>query len=105
MSKVYVPNYTQVPNVVIDELMSELSDSAFKMYVLLIRKTKGLDKTKVSISLSQFVKLSGKSRPTVVKALDELIGLGLISKNHQTAFGNEYELNLRNDLAARMRGE
>lgn len=94
MSKVYVPNYTQVPNIVIDEHMANLSDAAFKIYVLLIRKTKGWDKTKDAISLSQFVQISGLSRPTVVKALDQLISYNLIKKNQKTPFGNEYELNI-----------
>lgn len=94
MSKVYVPNYTQVPNVVIDEHMANLSDAAFKIYVLLIRKTKGWDKTKDAISLSQFVQISGLSRPTVVKAIDQLISYNLIKKNQKTPFGNEYELNI-----------
>lgn len=94
MTKVFVPNYTPIPNVVVDDLMLDLSDAAFKIYVLLIRKTKGWDKTRDAISLTQFVRLSGKSRPTVIKCLEELISLGLIKKNGETVFGNEYELNL-----------
>ena len=94
MSKAIVPNFTQVPNVVLDELAAKLSDSAFKLYVVLIRKTKGWDKERDAISISQFEKVTGKSRPTVVKAIDELIKLRLIKKTKCTKFGNEYELNL-----------
>ncbi|AXX46584.1 bacteriophage replication O family protein [Acinetobacter sp. 1130196] len=94
MSKVIAPNFTQVPNVVVDELAAKLSDSAFKMYVVLIRKTKGWDQSRDAISISQFEKITGKSRPTVVKAIEELVKLRLIKKTKCTKFGNEYELNL-----------
>ncbi|RKQ59908.1 phage replication protein O [Thermovibrio guaymasensis] len=94
MSKVYAPNYTQVPNVVIDDLAAKLSDSAFKIYVVLIRKTKGWDQKRDAIAISQFMELTGKSKPTVIKAIDELINLGLIKKTRFTKHGNEYELNL-----------
>lgn len=94
MSKAIVPNFTQVPNVVVDELASQLSDSAFKLYVVLIRKTKGWDQARDAISISQFEKITGKSRPTVVKAIEELVKLRLIKKTKCTKFGNEYELNL-----------
>lgn len=94
MSKILVPNYTQVPNVVIDDLALKLSDSAFKIYVVLIRKTKGWDQKRDAIALSQFCEITGKSRPTVIKCLDELINLGLIKKTRFTKYGNEYELNL-----------
>lgn len=94
MSKVYTPNYTQVPNVVIDDLAAKLSDSAFKLYVVLIRKTKGWDQNRDAIAISQFMDLTGKSKPTVIKAIDELINLGLIKKTKFTKHGNEYELNL-----------
>ncbi|HGX6692391.1 replication protein [Acinetobacter baumannii] len=94
MSNIIAPNYTQVPNVVVDELASQLSDSAFKLYVVLIRKTKGWDQSRDAISISQFEKITGKSRPTVVKAIEELVKLRLIRKTRCTKFGNEYELNL-----------
>ena len=94
MNKIIVPNYTQVPNVVIDDLAAKLSDSAFKIYVVLIRKTKGWERKRDAIAISQFCDLTGKSKPTVIKALDELINLGLIKKTKFTKYGNEYELNL-----------
>ena len=94
MSKIIVPNYTQVPNVVIDDLAAKLSDSAFKIYVVLIRKTKGWEQKRDAIAISQFCELTGKSKPTVIKALDELCNLALIKKTRFTKYGNEYELNL-----------
>lgn len=94
VSKIIVPNYTQVPNVVIDDLASKLSDSAFKIYVVLIRKTKGWEQKRDAIAISQFCEITGKSKPTVIKCLDELINLGLIKKTRFTKYGNEYELNL-----------
>lgn len=94
MSKIIVPNYTQVPNIVIDDLAAKLSDSAFKIYVVLIRKTKGWEQKRDAIAISQFMEITGKSKPTVIKCLDELTNLGLIKKTRFTKYGNEYELNL-----------
>lgn len=94
MTKIFVPNYTQVPNIVIDELACVLSDAAFKIYVVLIRKTKGWEKARDSISVSQFMKITGKTKPTVIRAIDELIKLELITHTGLTRYGNEYELNL-----------
>lgn len=94
MSKIIVPNYTQVPNIVIDDLAAKLSDSAFKIYVVLIRKTKGWEQKRDAIAISQFCEITGKSKPTVIKCIDELINLGLIKKTRFTKYGNEYELNL-----------
>lgn len=94
MTKIFVPNYTQVPNIVIDDLASVLSDAAFKIYVVLIRKTKGWEKARDSISVSQFMKITGKTKPTVIRAIDELINLELITHTGLTRYGNEYELNL-----------
>lgn len=92
--KIFAPNYTQVPNIVIDDLALVLSDAAFKIYVVLIRKTKGWDKDRDAISLSQFMKLTGKSKPTVVRCLEELVKLELIKCVGETKNGNEYQINL-----------
>ncbi|MDG6857184.1 hypothetical protein [Glaesserella parasuis] len=40
MSK-FIPNSFQVPNAVVDELMSVLSGAEFKCYMLVVRQTTG----------------------------------------------------------------
>lgn len=80
MSK-FIPNSFQVPNVLIDEYLSKISANAFKVYIVMVRKTKGWQKDYDSLSQSQIMAMAGiGSHHTTRKAIDELIGLGLISE-------------------------
>ena len=89
----YTPNSFQVPNAFVDEVLHQISDAAAKMYLIICRKTRGWFKEFDSISLSQFQEISGKSRPTVTKALAELIQVGLVIECDSTIHGNSYKLN------------
>ncbi|OTG62818.1 hypothetical protein B9T29_06250 [Acinetobacter sp. ANC 3903] len=91
MSK-FVPNSFQLTNAFVDEAMNKISDASVKIYLLIVRKTRGWGKESDSLSLSQLEALSKKSRPTVVKCLNELIKVGLVKKGHQSKFGNVYSL-------------
>lgn len=92
MSK-FTPNSFQVPTAFVDEVMSQISDVAAKLYLIICRKTRGWHKEVDSISLSQFQKISGKSRPTITKALAELIQVGLVVECESTVHGNSFKLN------------
>ncbi len=92
MSK-FIPNSFQVPTAFVDEVMSQISDVAAKLYLIICRKTRGWHKEVDSISLSQFQKISGKSRPTITKALAELIQVGLVVECESTVHGNSFKLN------------
>ncbi|MDA3807108.1 MAG: replication protein [Thiomicrorhabdus sp.] len=86
MSK-FIPNSFQVPNIIIDEYMAAMSASAFKCYMLIIRKTKGWNKSKDGLAYSQFHEGTGiNGRATIRKALDELIACGLVKQ--QSSKGN-----------------
>lgn len=86
-------NSFQVPNAFVDQVLCQISDVGAKLYLIICRKTRGWFKEEDSISLSQFQKLSGKSRPTIVKALDELIQVGLVIECKSTIHGNSFKLN------------
>lgn len=81
-----VPNSTQVPNIFIDEVMSQVSGTAFKILMLITRNTMGwiVDpdtkrrKEKDWISYNQIREKSGASLQTISNALKELKGLDLI---------------------------
>lgn len=92
MSK-FTPNSFQVPNAFVDEVLCQIGDPAAKLYLIICRKTRGWYKEFDSISLSQFQKFSGKSRPTVTKALSELIQVGLVIECDSTMYGNSFKLN------------
>ncbi len=93
MSK-YIANAFQIPNAVVDDLMSRLSPNAFKCYVLIVRKTTGWGKSSDKISISQFQAIAGiKKRDTVISALAELEKLNLILPVKKAGFVNEFRLN------------
>ena len=71
MSK-FVPNSFMVANAFVDDAMNKLSDASVKIYLLIIRKTRGWTKESDALSLRQLESLSLKSRPTVIKCLNEL---------------------------------
>jgi len=89
----FTPNSFQVPNAFVDDVLSQIGDVSAKLYLIICRKTRGWYKEQDSISLSQFQALSGKSRPTVTKALAELIQIGLIIECGTTVHGNSFKLN------------
>ena len=93
MSK-YIANAFQLPNAVVDDLMSRLSPNAFKCYVLIVRKTTGWGKSSDKISISQFQAIAGiKKRDTVISALAELEKLNLILPVKKAGLVNEFRLN------------
>lgn len=66
-------NYTRIVNKVIDELVNTpLLGAEYAICLFVIRKTYGFNKKEDQISLSQFEKGTGRSRPTVMKALKNL---------------------------------
>lgn len=89
MSK-FIPNSFQVANAFVDDAMNKISDASVKIYLLIIRKTRGWAKESDALSLRQLEKLSRKSKPTVIKCLTELEKVGLIKKYHQSKYGNVY---------------
>ena len=91
MSK-FTPNSFQVPNAFVDEVLNKISDASCKLYLVVCRKTRGWQKQMDSISLTQFEKITGKSRPTVVKCVRELVKVGLLIELHHTFHGKTYKL-------------
>ena len=73
-----VPNHTQIPNIIIDQHMAELSHAQFKVLMAICRKTIGWHKQSDYISISQIVELAGVSNKTVVGAIKQLENKGFI---------------------------
>ena len=51
-----IPNSFQMPNAFVDEVMVKLNDPAVKIYLVIVRKTRGWHKEFDSISLHPFFK-------------------------------------------------
>ncbi|WP_304675223.1 replication protein [Neisseria polysaccharea] len=89
----FIPNSFQIANSVVDEYLSKMSGNAWKCYVLIVRKTRGWQKTHDSLSISQIQKFTGiRKEETVQKAINELVELELIGKQSRIGLPNEYFL-------------
>lgn len=78
--KKFIPNSFQVPNALVDDVLGNLSDAALRVYIIIIRKTRGWQKESDRISLTQFQAIGKRSRHTVITGLSELESLGLVTK-------------------------
>jgi len=95
MSKLLIPNTCQVPNVIFDEVMGRISDSSLRVLFAILRFTYGFQKRSDKISLGQLERMTGLSRPGVVKGIKCLGLLVTIRKGRQAKReSNEYSLNL-----------
>ena len=87
MSK-FIPNAFQIPNSVIDELLAKLTCAELKCYLFVVRKTKGWNKEFDSISVSQFMEVTGLSNRSIITACESLVEMGLLERS-----GGERKLN------------
>jgi phage replication O-like protein O len=93
MSKLLIPNTTQVPNVILDRIMRTLAPGALKVLFAICRLTYGWGKKSDRISLSQLQEITGMSRWSVVRSLKQLDRLILVKPgSHNMA--SEYQLNV-----------
>jgi len=89
----FIPNSFQVPNVLVDEYITELSSHAFKLLIFIIRKTKGWQKEKDTISTSQLAEVMGvKKLSNVYPYVRELEALRLIKTHKSLGKTNQYSL-------------
>ena len=90
-------NYTQFPNIVIDEYMRNLSGGAFKVLAAIVRSTIGWHKTRDRISQSQIMEKTGMVKNSVKNAVRELIEKGLIieTEGYTNNQASLYDLNIQ----------
>jgi Bacteriophage replication protein O len=91
----YVPNSTQVPDTLFDELLSELSGAELKVVLYIIRRTFGFKKAQDNISLAQMVdgivtkegkvldRGTGLGKASVARAVITLEERGVIVRNRR----------------------
>jgi phage replication O-like protein O len=86
------PNYTQVPNVVLEDWLPEMKGAELKVVLAICRKTFGWHKVKDRISLTQLQKATGLSRQGVINGLNDAIDRGIVEKTGNAKTGYSYEL-------------
>lgn len=73
--------YTKVANELLEEIVNtSLLGSEFQVLFAIIRRTYGFNKKQDVVSLSQFQKDTGLSRPTIVKTLKNLMARKMVVK-------------------------
>jgi phage replication O-like protein O len=95
--RLLIPNSTQIPDVLLDHWMAELSGAEFKVLMYIARRTYGFKKDSDTISLSQLLngitkengevldRGTGLSRSTLVAALKSLQDRNLIQKQRRSS--------------------
>ncbi len=87
-----IPNTTQIPNLILDEVMPQLSDTEFRVLMVICRQTlgwienreTGRRKEKDWISYSQLIEKTGRSREAIAEALKSLREKHLIETYDQS---------------------
>ena len=85
------PNYTQIPNVILDDLMHDMTESELRVVLAICRKTFGWQKIRDRLSISQLMELTGMSNNGVLNGLTAGIKRGII-KREARGQGFIYEL-------------
>lgn len=106
MTRLLVPNSTQIPDVIIDHWMAELSGAEFKVLLYIARRTYGFQKERDNISLTQIAegikrrdgtvldRGTGISRRNVLRAVNTLEERGMvIRQTNLSDSGQEFEEN------------
>ena len=105
MSNKFIPNSFQVPNVLVDEYITKLSSHSFKLLLFIIRKTRGWQKHKDSISATQLAKVVGlKKIKSVYPYIKELEALNLIKVHKKLGKINQYSLGTNFDKPVPKKG-
>jgi hypothetical protein len=61
-----IPNSFQIPNAIVDDFIKKLNGNELKIYLIVVRKTKGWNKEFDGISISQFQKYGGIGMGNIV---------------------------------------
>ena len=83
--------YTPVPNILFD-LMPHISNAQFSVLLAIVRKTYGWQKVSDTISLSQFVSMTGLSNYGVRQALAVLLDHGFVARRTVGKQNHEYTI-------------
>lgn len=76
----FIPNTFQVPNALIDDVMANLGDNALRCYLVIACKIRASNLDFVFLSLQQLMKLTGKSKNSVINGIKELVDKNFIHR-------------------------
>lgn len=87
--------YTAIANEIMDELIKiRVPGEAMQILLVILRKTYGWGKKEDHISLSQFYEATGMKKPSIIRAIKQLLAIKLISVSEKAnRKGQLYEFN------------
>ncbi|MEZ4558756.1 MAG: hypothetical protein R2854_20380 [Caldilineaceae bacterium] len=91
MSGFETPNYTQVPNVFLDDMISEMGEAELRVALVIMRETFGWHRESKQMSLSYLQQATGMSRPGVISGINSGIERGVFER---TPNGSSYTYTL-----------
>lgn len=98
MSNLPLPNYTQVPNYIIDQWMGKLTHAEFKVIILILRYTAGYHRRQASISYNHFEEKCGVSKRWVRDCCLKFESLGWLKIEHgDEKNANRYEILMQSE--------
>ena len=92
MTAITAPNYTQIPDVFIDDWMAKLSPAEFKVLMCLCRLLSYKESPSISISKKELVGMTGLSKSLITSALNKLQDNGLINI-HKSVNAHVHQVN------------
>lgn len=86
------PNYTQMPNLLLDDLLMQMGEAEMKVTIALSRLTFGYHRDKVEISLSVLQEITHLSRQGVINGINAGIERGTIERTEGRRNGFIYSI-------------
>lgn len=80
MSNYEKPNYTQIPNALLDEHLPHMKEAELRVVLVIARATFGWHKQKDKLSISQLVEKTGLTRQGVVNGIGAAMDRGVIGR-------------------------
>lgn len=97
MSKIAPPNYTQIPNLILDAYLPAMSEAELKITLAISRQTFGWHREQAALSLSRLQKMTGLSRQGVINGITSGMERGTIYRQPRGQ-GFEYGLIVDDEL-------
>lgn len=94
------PNYTQIPNLLLDELMLYMSGSELKVVLAIARQTFGYHRERYPLTITEIEQLTSLSRPAVVEAINTGERRGLIRREQLDNGRFAYSLVINGEVLA-----
>lgn len=97
------PNYTQIPNIIFDELMPKMKEAELRIFMIICRHTIGWHVREKVFSLTFFQNLTGMSKQGVLNGIKCLEDKKLITKRKITLeIGHTYSFSINIDHSKEM---